>query len=395
MSDLRTEVVARFRKIFYREPVHMVRAPGRVNLIGEHTDYNDGFVFPMAIEREVVIVASPSAPQDGVPAGYAKVVSMAKREPAYVKISGSIQPGPRVTWSEYVQGVVAGFLRENPGVEIPSFVAVIHSSVPLGAALSSSAALEVGVATMLEALTGAAMYGVTKALLCQKAEHEFAKMPCGIMDQFISAMGKRDHLMLLDCRDYTTRLVPFTAPDLSILIVNTCVKHQLSGSEYPERRASCHDSAAILGVASLRDLTMDQLLAGRDRLTDLQFRRVRHVVGEIARTTAAADALVAGQFELLGQLMYQSHDSLRDDFEVSCPELDVVVEICRELGQEGGVFGARMTGGGFGGCAVALVRSDRTDALIPAIRDRYRARTGIEPELFVTRPAEGAEIVAK
>lgn len=392
-DELQAQVISIFQDTFHREPEHLATAPGRVNLIGEHTDYNDGFVFPMAIERNVVVAVSVARAEDGVPAGMAKIVSTAKRQPALIKISGSIHPGSRVDWYEYVQGVVAGFLNENPQCALPSFVAVIHSNVPLGSALSSSAALEVGIATMLEALSGVKMDGVRKALLCQKAEHEYAKMPCGIMDQFISALGAKDCLMLLDCRNYETKLVPFTSPDLSILIINTKVKHQLTGSEYPERRASCHDSAKILGVPSLRDLSAEQLEAGKEKLTDLQYRRCRHVVGEIARTTEAAEALISGEFERLGQLMYASHDSLRDDYEVSCRELDIVVEICRQIGLSGGVYGARMTGGGFGGCAVALIETSKKDDILYTIGSEYFGHTGIDAEMFITRPAAGAGVV--
>ena len=379
-----------FQKHFGRAPKWTVTAPGRVNIIGEHTDYNDGFVFPMAIERNVVILAAPALPEDKIPAGCAKIISTAKRNPAVVKLSGEITPGPRVDWFEYVQGVIAGYLTETPSVQADSFVAVIHANVPLGAALSSSAALEVAVATLIETITGASVDPVRKALICQKAEHEFAKMPCGIMDQFISAMGAKDHIMLLDCRDYSTKLVPFTTPDLSILIINSRVKHQLSGSEYPERRAACHDSAKILGVDSLRDLSMDQLLAGKDQLTDVQFRRCRHVVGEIQRTTDAVKAIEAGDYERMGQLMYESHESLRDDFEVSCRELDILVEAARKVGIEGGVYGSRMTGGGFGGCTVSLIQTEKVDSIIAAIRAEYKAATGIDADLFVTRPAAGA-----
>lgn len=384
-----------FQKNFAREPKWIVTAPGRVNVIGEHTDYNDGFVFPMAIERNVVICAAPALPEDHLAPNTAKIYSTAKRSPAVLKLSGQIQPGSRVDWFEYVQGVIAGYLAEDPSVQAESFVAVIHSNVPLGSALSSSAALEVAVGTLLEAVTGANVDPVRKALICQHAEHEYAKMPCGIMDQFISAMGAKDHIMLLDCRDYSTKLVPFTTPDLSILIINSRVKHQLSGSEYPERRAACHDSAEILGVKSLRDLSMDQLLAGKDKLTNVQFRRCRHVVGEIKRTTDAVAAIEKGDYELMGKLMYESHESLRDDFEVSCKELDMLVEAARRVGIEGGVYGSRMTGGGFGGCTVSLIKTEKTEAIMEAVRAEYKTLTGINPDMFVTRPAAGAHIIQK
>lgn len=384
-----------FQKNFHRDPKWIVTAPGRVNVIGEHTDYNEGFVFPMAIERNVIICAAPAGPEDKIPAGMAKVFSTAKKNPALVKVSGEIHPGPRVDWFEYVQGVIAGYLAENPSVEVGPFVAVIHANVPLGAALSSSAALEVAVGTLLEAISGANVDPVRKALICQHAEHEYAKMPCGIMDQFISAMGEKDHIMLLDCRDYSTKLVPFTTPDLSILIINSRVKHQLSGSEYPERRAACFDSAKILGAKTLREVTMEQLEANKEKLTDVQYRRTRHVVGEIKRTTDAVAAIEAGNYELMGQLMYESHDSMRDDFEISCKELDILVEEAKKIGLAGGVYGSRMTGGGFGGCTVSLIQTSKMESIMETIRKNYKAQTGIDPDLFVTRPAQGAHIVQK
>lgn len=384
-----------FQQHFNRAPKWIVTAPGRVNVIGEHTDYNEGFVFPMAIERNVIICAAPATPEDRLQPGTAKIFSTAKRNPAIVRLTGDLTPGPRVDWFEYVQGVIAGYLAETPSVQAESFVAVIHANVPLGAALSSSAALEVAVGTLLEAIADANVDPVRKALICQKAEHEYAKMPCGVMDQFISAMGVKDHIMLLDCRDYSTRLVPFASPDLGILIINSRVKHQLSGSEYPERRASCFDSAKILGVKSLRDLTMEQLETGKERLTELQYRRCRHVVSEIKRTTDAVAALEQKNYERFGQLMFESHVSMRDDFEISCPELDVLVEAAKKIGLDGGVYGSRMTGGGFGGCTVSLIKTPDVESIINTIRAEYQAATGIDADFFVTRPASGAHIIQK
>lgn len=384
-----------FQQNFEREPKWVVTAPGRVNIIGEHTDYNDGFVFPMAIERNVIICAAPASPEDNIPEGYARVYSTAKRFPALVKICGEVEPGPKVDWYEYVQGVIAGYLAENPSVEAKPFVATIHANVPLGAALSSSAALEVSVGTLLEAMTGADVNPIRKALICQHAEHEYAKMPCGIMDQYISAMGEKDHIMLLDCRDYSTKLVPFTTPDLSILIINSRVKHQLSGSEYPERRAACFDSVKILGVKALRDLSMAQLDAGKAQLTETQYRRCAHVVSEDQRVLDAVAALENSDYVRFGELMYASHDSMRDCFEISCKELDILVEIAKKIGLDGGVYGSRMTGGGFGGCTVSLIQTSKVDSIMKTFRDEYKAATGIDADMFVTRPAAGARVIQK
>jgi galactokinase len=270
---------------------------------------------------------------------------------------------------------------------------LVHSTVPLGGGLSSSAALEVATATLLEAITGKKIDPVEKALLCQKAEHEFAGVPCGIMDQFISVMGKRDHALLLDCRSCKTDFVPMTDPSVSVLIVNTNVKHELSGGEYAQRRAQCETAAKILGIPSLRDATADMLEEKRAQMDNVIFRRARHVISEIERTLHAAEGFRASNWTTVGQLMYASHDSLRDDYEVSCKELDDVVEIASSIGIKGGVIGCRMTGGGFGGCAVALVKTDAVDSISQRISAEYTKRTGIKATIFVSRPGQGATIL--
>jgi len=262
----------------------------------------------------------------------------------------------------------------------------------LGGGLSSSAALEVATATLLEAITGHDLPQVEKALLCQKAEHEYAGMPCGIMDQFTSVMGQADHLMLLDCRSREVTMVPMTDPDVQVLIINTNVKHELTGSEYAERRSQCEQAARIMGVASLRDATWDLLGQHHDALEPALCRRARHVIGEIERTEQAAAALAAGDWPQVGKLMYESHASLRDDYEVSCEELDLLVDLAGQH-DPGSVIGSRMTGGGFGGCTVSLVRQADLEDVARTIREHYRVRTGIEPTLFTTRPARGAHIV--
>ena len=231
------------------------------------------------------------------------------------------------------------------------------STVPLGGGLSSSAALEVCTATLIEAATGKTIDPVEKALLAQKAEHDFADVPCGIMDQFISALGREGNLLLLNCRTRQTELVPMSDPSVALLVINTNVKHELSGGEYAERRAQCEEAARNLGVKSLRDVTPDQLERGKGKLSAVVYRRARHVIGEIERTVHAAEGIRNSNWPAVGNLMYASHVSLRDDYEVSCAELDTVVEIAEDIGYAGGVYGCRMTGGGFGGCCVALVLS--------------------------------------
>ena len=386
-QELTARVSQQFAKTYSRPPRWIVSAPGRVNLIGEHTDYNDGFVLPMAIERYTIIAADH-------PVGNAKQIhfhSTCCDQPAIIDLAQPLKPFPKGMWANYPAGVIAGFLarRLNSG----GFDATIHSTVPLGGGLSSSAALEVATATLLEVITGKKLDPVEKALLCQKAEHEFAGMPCGIMDQFISFMGRENHLLLLDCRSRRTELVPLDDPFVAVLIVNTNVKHELTGSEYPARRKQCEMAAKILGVPSLRDATAETLEGARGRMDETVYRRARHVIGEIERTVHAAEGIRVSNWPTVGQLMYASHYSLRDDYEVSCDELDAVVGIAEAIGIKGGVFGCRMTGGGFGGCAVALVEAGMVEAISKKIAVDYKKKTGIDASIFASRPAAGAMVI--
>jgi galactokinase len=387
LQQLSTHVSQLFTKTHGRAPRWLVAAPGRVNLIGEHTDYNDGFVLPMAIEYYTVIAADR-------PVGNTKqihLVSTCCEKPVIIDPAQPLSPYPKGTWTNYPAGVIAGFMARglNPG----GFDAVIDSTVPFGGGLSSSAALEVATATLLEVITGKKLDPVEKALLCQKAEHAFAGMPCGIMDQFISVMGRENHLLLLDCRSRRTELVPLNDPSIAVLIVNTNVKHQLTGSEYPTRRKQCETAAQILAVPSLRSATARALEEAKGRMDEVVYRRARHVIGEIERTVYASEGIRASNWAAVGQLMYASHDSLRDDYEVSCKELDAIVEIAQAIGNKGGVFGCRMTGGGFGGCTVALVKADAIEAISKRIAADYKNKTGIEATIFSSRPAAGAMVI--
>ena len=386
LSELTAHITAAFQKAYGRAPRWIAAAPGRVNVIGEHTDYNDGFVLPMAIEFYTIMAADQRP--DGQP--IITFRSTSQSEVATVDVSQPVKPGsPK--WGNYPRGVVAGFLAR--GIRPGGLDVLLHSTVPLGSGLSSSAALEVATATLLEAVTGQKIDPVEKALLAQKAEHDFANVPCGIMDQFISALGREGHLLLLDCRTRQTELVPMNDPAVALLIINTNVKHELSGGEYAERRAQCEEAAKKLGVKSLRDVTADQLEANRGKLSDLVYRRARHVIGEIERTTHAAEGVRASNWPTVGQLMYASHYALRDDYEVSCAELDAVVEIAEGIGSKGGIYGCRMTGGGFGGCCVALVRAVEIKSIAKQIAAEYKKKTGIEATIFSSRPAAGATII--
>jgi len=387
LSELASQTAREFTRIYGRQPRWIVAAPGRVNIIGEHTDYNDGFVFPMAIDRYTVIAAyRPVRDSNQI-----RLHSTLGDKPATIDLARPLKPFPKGAWANYPAGVIAGFLARglNPG----GFDAMINSTVPLGGGLSSSAALEVATATLLEVITGRKLDSVEKALLCQKAEHDFAGMPCGIMDQFISVMGRENRILLLDCRSRKPELVPMTDPSVAVLIINTNVKHELTGSEYPTRRKQCETAAKILGVPSLRDATADALERVQGKMDEVVFRRARHVIGEIERTVHAAEGVRASNWPTVGQLMYASHRSLRDDYEVSCHELDAVVEIAESIGIPGGVYGCRMTGGGFGGCTVALVKSDAVEAISKKIAADYKRKTGIEATIFVSRPAAGATVI--
>lgn len=384
LSDAQAALAA-FEQATGQPATHLVYAPGRVNLIGEHTDYNGGFVLPFAIDLGIYVAARPRTDR------LARVASpQLSGETAEFDLSLPITKG-EPSWSNYVRGTVAGLLEK--GLEVPGFDAVIHASLPAGGGLSSSAALEAAFATLGEALTGCSLDPRTKALLCQKAEHTFAGTPCGIMDQFSVIFGREGRVLLIDCRSMKTRLVPMEGPDVTLLVINTMVKHELTDGGYKSRRDDCHEAARLLGVADLRDATPAQVDAAQSLLGDRLHRRARHVVTEDERTLAAVARLEKGEWEKMGVLMYASHASLRDDFEVSCEELNVVVEEAAKLGLAGGVYGCRMTGGGFGGCCIALVQTERAEAVAEGIRAAYVARTGIEPTIFATRPSNGASVL--
>jgi galactokinase len=386
LQKLAAETAQQFAKAYGRPPRWIVAAPGRVNVIGEHTDYNDGFVLPMAIEHYAVMAAD--RPADG--GNVIQIRDASGAEPVLVDLSVPIAVG-QPKWGNYPRGVIAGFLER--GMTLAGLDVLLHSTVPLGGGLSSSAALEVATATLLETAAGKKLDSVEKALLCQKAENDFAGVPCGIMDQFVSIMGRANHLLLLDCRSRKTELVPMSDASVALLIVNTNVRHELTGGGYAQRRIQCETAAKILGVPALRDVTAERLESARNKMDEVVFRRARHVIGEIERTVLAAEGVRASNWPSVGQLMYASHDSLRDDYEVSCKELDVVVEIAGEIGVKGGIYGCRMTGGGFGGCTVALVKTELVEAISQQIAVDYKKRTKIEATIFVSRPAAGAMVI--
>lgn len=385
ISELVKSAGEEFKKKFGCSPEVAACAPGRVNLIGEHTDYNDGFVFPMALPQVTVFVGKRTD------SGLCRVLTTAEGtdEPKYTEFPTPTKDAPltpgQPKWANYVKGVVANF-KGN----VCSFDAVIVSSVPLGGGVSSSASIEVATYTFLEQLTGDINTNISKkdkALACQKAEHEFAGMPCGIMDQFISMMGEEGHALLIDCRSMEGKLVPMKDASVAVLVTNSNVKHELTGSEYPTRRRQCETAASLMGKPSLRDASEKDLESNKNKLDEETYRRVRHVIGEISRTEEAAAALENFDYKKFGNLMVASHNSLRDDYEVSCPELDLLVEAAMEVD---GVFGSRMTGGGFGGCTVTLVKQSAIESTIQHVQKRY----GGKATFYVCVPSTGAQPLA-
>lgn len=383
LADLASKAKVSLKAVFKAKATLVAAAPGRVNLIGEHIDYCDGFVLPLAIERYIVIAATPNGTST------ARVATEGE-SPVEIDLTAKQIAGvPK--WSNYLRGVIQGFLDLN--YQIPGFDAFITSSIPQGAGLSSSAALECAFATILEGLVDTVLATENKALLAQQAEHRFADVPCGIMDQFASCFGAKDQLILIDCQSGEPEMVPFSNPSLSIIVANTCVSHDLADGGYATRRKETEEALSLLGKESWRDVTMDDLYARQSDLGKVLFKRARHVVTEIKRTSDAVEAFRSGDFSTIGNLMAKSHLSLRDHFEVSCDELDLMVGLAKEIGFEGGVLGTRMTGGGFGGSTVTLCRSDDVRDIAARMQKGYLAETGVTPLLFATRPAQGARLL--
>jgi galactokinase len=387
LPQIAAHVRRAFQQRYGREPRWLVAAPGRVNLIGEHTDYNDGYVLPMAIERETVIAADRSNESRLGQAPAIQAYSESLDESCMIPLSGEMN-AQLPHWASYVAGTLAGC--RNAGLEVPALDLFTYSSVPLGGGLSSSASLEVATATLLEAVCGRELPVLDKIKLCQWAEHQYAGVPCGIMDQFAVTMAQADHLMLLDCRSLIVEMIELAEPAPKVLIVNSNVRHSLGNSQYAMRRQECQIAAQQLGVTSLRDVSAAQLSAAGGRLEATVLRRARHVISEIERTQQAAEALRKRAWHTAGELMYASHESLRDDYDVSCAELDLLVDLARKLGTQRGVFGSRMTGGGFGGCTVSLVDEHEANSVAETLATGYTRHTGIEATVFVTRPAAGA-----
>jgi galactokinase len=381
------EVRAVFRELFDGgSGVRCFRAPGRVNLIGEHTDYNGGFVLPMALERAATVAA---APREG---RRVRAHSVNLGETVEFDLDRPGRPR-RGLWLDYVEGVARALIRR--GASLCGADLVVSSDVPAGAGLSSSAALEVSVGMALAAVSGARVGPLELALAGQEAEHTYVGTMCGIMDQLTSARGRAGHALLIDCRTLETTPIPLDTSETAVVVCDTHVRHELASSAYNERRADCERGVELLravlpNIKALRDVSVEDLERYGALLPETVLRRCRHVVTENARTLAAAEALRAGRTDELGRLMWQSHESLRDDYEVSCAELDALVETAAGVG---GVLGARMTGGGFGGSTVNLVSRHALQDFRCAVTAAFTERFGHAPTVYVTEPGGGAKEV--
>ncbi|SEF75254.1 galactokinase [Vibrio hangzhouensis] len=380
MKDLIQNVANSFEKVLGYTPTHFIQAPGRVNLIGEHTDYNDGFVLPCAINYQTVVAAAKR--DDNI----VRVVSVDYQDATdEFDLAEEIAFQDNKMWANYIRGVVK-FLMAR-GYQIGGADISVSGNVPQGAGLSSSAALEVVIGQTFKALYDLNISQAEIALNGQQAENEFVGCNCGIMDQLISAEGQENHALLIDCRSLETQ--PVSMPeDMAVVIINSNKKRGLVDSEYNTRREQCEEAARIFGVKALRDVTIDQFNARANELDEMVAKRARHVITENDRTVEAAKALSNGDMKRMGELMAQSHASMRDDFEITVKEIDTIVDIVKAvIGEQGGV---RMTGGGFGGCVVSLVPPALVDAVKSALAEQYEAATGLKESIYVCQAKDGA-----
>ncbi|MFW5736367.1 MAG: galactokinase [Halanaerobium sp.] len=359
------------------------KAPGRVNLIGEHTDYNDGFVMPMAIEKEITMLAQLR------PDKKIKFYSLDYEQLVEYDLD-NLEYDEENVWANYLMGVIDEI--QKLGESLQGFNLMFTGNVPQGSGLSSSAALEVVTALAVTDLHKIKIDGVEMALLAQRAENNFVGVQCGIMDQYISRLGKKDHALLIDCRSNDYELVPFKNDNYQIVICNSKVERGLVDSEYNQRRQECNQAVEFFAekedtaVTALRDVELETVEKYKSELAENVYKRAKHVVSENARVIESKKALEADDMQKFGDLMYASHKSLSDDYEVSCEELDILVNIAAEAGVEG----ARMTGAGFGGCTVNLVKKDKVDQFTASIKEKYKEATGIEAEVYVSNPGDGA-----
>lgn len=379
--SIQEDVIQKFVEQFNKEPSFVVQAPGRVNLIGEHTDYNDGFVLPMAIDRSVIIALRPRSDE------LVSVQAIDMGETAVFDLNNLVKED--ANWVEYLKGVA--WALQEAGNSLNGWEGVLGGNVPRGAGLSSSAAVELATARAFHAVSDFEWQPAEMAKLGQKTENEWLGVQTGIMDQMISALGQEGHALLIDCRSLESEAVPLPhgveGSETAVVILDTNTRRGLVDSAYNERRTQCEKAARTFGVRALRDVSLQQFLENSHELDPLTAKRAKHVITENVRTLNAAKAMQDADVELLGQLMDESHISLRDDFEVSSTELDQMASFARS---QPGCYGARMTGAGFGGCAVALVRGEAVDAFVTAVAEKYKLATNLEPKIYVCQPSSGA-----
>jgi galactokinase len=376
-----SSIEEKFLQTFGEEPDLIAAAPGRVNLIGEHIDYSEGFVLPFAIKDRTT--AAIRKRDDST----VRIASAQRRNKIVTVDINNVKPGLKGEWERYALGVLWS-MGVKTGVDL-----LIDGHVPLGAGLSSSAALECSVATAVNHLFDMGFSLEDLARLTQKAENQYVGVPCGIMDQSVSLMATVGSALLLDCRDLSTRNIPFDvgSSGLELLIIDTQAHHALTDGGYAERRASCESVAAKLSIKSMRELTMDQLEAGKAQLTQVEYVRARHAVSEMKRVLDCVEALSKSDFVKVGELINQSHISLRDDYTVSCPELDTAVDASLAAG----ALGSRMVGGGFGGSAIALIEASKTSETIHAVEKAFAEKKFKAPRFFTSLPSQGAEIISR
>lgn len=369
----------KFEERFGSADAAVFAAPGRINLIGEHTDYNGGFVFPGAVKQCIMAAVKPN--------GKRWVRAYAMDLDAYCEFDMDDAEGPKTTHFRYIYGVVREMMAK--GVKVEGFDAVYAGDVPLGAGMSSSAALECCFATAMNDLFGGGLSRMELALVGQATEHKYVGVNCGIMDQFISMHGKAGHLVRLDCRSGEFEYFPWQPKGYKLVLVNSCVKHELVGSPYNDRRNSCERVAKLLGVETLRDATWEMLEGVKNQVSAEDYMRAKYVLGEKDRVLAVCDALQKDDYETVGQQMYLTHEGLSKDYEVSCAEIDFLVDVARRCG----VTGSRIMGGGFGGCTINLVSDEKYGAFVAEVQKSYKEKFGLDCKMIPVEIGDGARRV--
>lgn len=383
ISDL---VAQKFAEVFNEKPI-IVRSPGRVNLIGEHTDYNNGFVLPAAIDKAIYFAISPRNDKT------CKVISVDMNDETEFSIDNLMHSGK--SWANYLIGMVDQLIKA--GYSFNGFNCVFGGDIPIGAGLSSSAALEAGLGFALNHIYRLSIDKLTIVKLAQKSENEFVGVKCGIMDQYINIFGKAGNVLRIDCQSLDYEYFPFEFENISVVLFDTRVSHSLASSEYNQRRKECNEGVAIIkqddpSVNSLRDVSIEQLYSFKERMNEKVFNRCKYAVEENVRLLTACQKLNEGDLKKFGELMYQTHDGLSKDYEVSCKELDYLVVLTRENPK---VYGSRMMGGGFGGCTINLIENDEIEEVSKYVTKMYKEKFNTEPKVYITKISNGTEIISE